>query len=338
MRLKYYAYNLELTSTFTISHSSRKCTPAVLVELEHDGVTGFGEASLPPYLGETVESVQTFLASLDMGSFDDPFLVEDILHNIDKKSKGNHAAKAAIDIAIHDLIGKCWGLPWYKIWGLNKKNIPDTSFTIGIDTVEKVREKALLASRYKILKIKLGQANDKELVSAVREVSSVPIRVDVNEGWRDKYQALDMIGWLTEQNVELIEQPLPKDLIDDIAWLREKSPIPILADESVQRIDDIKKIAGVYDGINIKLMKCTGMREAYKMILLARAMGLKVMLGCMTETSCAISAAAQLSPLVDWIDLDGPLLISNDPFTGAFFSNGKMIPSDRPGIGCVKLL
>lgn len=336
MKLRYYTYPLQLRNTFTISHSSRNSTPAVMVELEHDGIIGFGEASLPPYLNETVESVQGFLSTIDFKKYSDLLKVECILDDIDRMSTGNTAAKAAFDIALYDWVGKKIGYPWYKIWGLSIDTIPDTSYTIGIDTLDKIRQKTIDASRYKSLKVKLGHENDKEIIKVIRDVSVVPIRVDVNQGWSDKYFALDMIGWLAEQKVEFIEQPLPVAQLDDTAWIRERSPMPIVADESVQRSSDIVHIAGAFDGINIKLMKCSGMREAYRMILLAKANGLKVMLGCMTESSCAISAAAQVSPMADWVDLDGALLVANDPFVGATFFNGKILPSDEPGIGCKK--
>jgi L-alanine-DL-glutamate epimerase-like enolase superfamily enzyme len=186
------------------------------------------------------------------------------------------------------------------------------------------------------LKVKLGLDNDKEMIETIRSVTDKPIRCDVNQGWKNKEEALKMIEWLATKNVEFVEQPMPKDWYEEHAWLRERSPLPIIGDESVQRLPDVRKAYGVYDGINVKLMKSTGMREAYKMILLARALDMKVMLGCMTETSCAISAAAQLSPLVDWADLDGAELISNDLFDGAKIIDGKVTLTDLPGIGIKK--
>ena len=178
---------------------------------------------------------------------------------------------------------------------------------------------------------------DKETIRAIREITSVPIAVDANQGWKDREEALDMIHWLAEQGIVMVEQPMPKEQIDDIAWLRERTPLPIFADEAVQRLADIKALEGAYDGINIKLMKCTGMREAWKMVNYARAEGMKVMVGCMTETSCAVSAAAQLSPAVDFADLDGNLLISNDRFDGMKVVDGKISLPDRPGIGIIEL-
>jgi L-alanine-DL-glutamate epimerase-like enolase superfamily enzyme len=186
-----------------------------------------------------------------------------------------------------------------------------------------------------VLKVKLGRDTDKEMIETIRSVTDTPLTVDVNQGWTDRNFALEMINWLNDKNVELVEQPMPKEMVDDIAWLTENSPLPIIADESIQRLPDVIKAYGVYHGINIKLMKCTGMREAHKMLTLARSLGMKVMMGCMTETSCAISAAAQLSPMVDWADLDGNLLIKNDPYVGTKVVDGKIVLNDLPGIGLV---
>ena len=243
-----------------------------------------------------------------------------------------------MDIALHDLVGKLMGQPWYRIWGLDPAKAPDTTYTIGIDTPEVVREKTRECDgRFNILKAKVGVPGDKETIRAIREITSVPIAVDANQGWKDREEALDMIHWLAEQGIVMVEQPMPKEQIDDIAWLRERTPLPIFADEAVQRLADIKALEGAYDGINIKLMKCTGMREAWKMVNYARAEGMKVMVGCMTETSCAVSAAAQLSPAVDFADLDGNLLISNDRFDGMKVVDGKITLPDRPGIGIIEL-
>jgi L-alanine-DL-glutamate epimerase-like enolase superfamily enzyme len=333
MVLRYRPYTLELRHVFTVAVSSRTTTPVVLTEIEYNGVTGYGEASMPPYLGESHDSVQAFLAKVDLGKYENPFELETILADIDALAPGNPAAKASVDIALHDLVGKMMNQPWYNIWGFNKEKTPYTSFTIGIDTAEVVREKTKEAAEFKVLKVKLGRENDKEMIETIRSVTNVPITSDANQGWKDKQQALDMVMWLKEKNVVMVEQPMPKTQIDDLAWLTERSPLPIIADEGVQRLADVKKAHGVYHGINIKLMKCTGMREAHKMIVLARALGMKVMLGCMTETSCAISAASHLSPMVDWADLDGALLIKNDIFDGTKVIDGKVTLMDRPGIG-----
>ena len=334
LHLRFFPYELKLQHVFTVATYSRTTTPDVQVELTYEGITGYGEASMPQYLGQSVESVTRFLSKVDLEQFTDPFLVEDILTYVDSLSPGDSAAKAAIDIALHDLVGKLLGAPWYKIWGLTASKAPSTTYTIGIDTAEVVKEKTReCADRFNILKVKLGRDNDKEMINTIRSVTNLPIAVDINQGWTDKQHALDMIFWLKEQGIVMVEQPMPKEMIDETAWVTERSPLPVFADEAIQRLKDIKAIEGAYSGINIKLMKCTGMREAWKMVNYARARNLKVMIGCMTETSCAVSAAAQLSPAVDFADLDGNLLISNDRFNGMKVVKGKITLPDTPGIG-----
>lgn len=343
MRLNYFPYELQLRHTFTVATSSRTTTQGVQLEIEYEGLTGYGEASMPPYLQKelgTVESVMEFFgkAAKVLERYDDPTRLEDILAEIDSLSEGNAAAKAAIDIALHDLVGKMLGAPWYRIWGLDKTKAPSTTFTIGIDTPDVVRAKTEeCAAKFNILKVKLGRDNDKEMIETIRSVTDLPIAIDANQGWKDKHYALDMIHWLKERGIVMIEQPMPKTQIDDTAWVSERSPLPVFADESIQRLKDVTAQKGIFTGINIKLMKCTGMREAWKMLTLARALDMKVMIGCMTETSCACSAAAQLSPAVDFADLDGNLLISNDRFKGMEVVGGKITLNDLPGIGVVKL-
>jgi L-alanine-DL-glutamate epimerase-like enolase superfamily enzyme len=336
MTLIYRPYELHLKHVFTLASGSRQTTPAMLTEIRFEDKVGYGEASMPPYLGESVESATRFLKLVDLSQFDSPFLVEDIITYIDSLAPGNHSAKASVDIAIHDLVGKLINQPWYRIWGLDPGKTPCTSFTIGIDTPEVVREKVKEAEPFRILKIKLGQKNDREMIETVRSVTDKPLCVDVNQGWTDRSQALEMIHWLKEKGVVFVEQPMPKESVDDISWLTSNSPLPVIADEAVQTTADIKKIDGIYSGINIKLMKCGGMHEAYTMIRMARALNMKVMIGCMTETSCAVTAAAQLSPLVDWADLDGNLLIDNDIFDGIKIKNGKIVLPELPGIGITK--
>ena len=334
MKMRFFPYELKLKHVFTVASYSRTTTPDVQVEIEYEGVTGYGEASMPPYLGQTVDTVMAFLRKVDLEQFSDPFGLEDILAYVDSLSPGDTAAKAAVDIALHDLVGKLLGAPWYKIWGLNKEKTPSTTFTIGIDTPDVVRGKTReVAGQFNILKVKLGRDNDKEMFRTIRSVSALPIAVDANQGWSDRQYALDMIHWLKEQGSVMIEQPMPKEQLDDIAWITQQSPLPVFADESLQRLNDVTALKGAFTGINIKLMKCTGMREAWKMVTLARALDMKVMVGCMTETSCAVSAAAQLSPVVDFADLDGNLLISNDRFKGMEVINGKITLNDLPGIG-----
>ena len=338
LNLTFEPYELKLRHAFNLARSQRTTTPDVQVRIEYDGVTGYGEASMPPYLGENVESVCKFLSSLDLGQFADPFRIEDIHEYMDSIALANRAAKASVDIALHDLTGKIMGQPWYKIWGLNPDKAPNTSFTISYDAdPTEMAAKIAETAPFKVVKVKMGVGHDKETVEALRRVSDVAICVDANQGWTDKEQALEMCEWLAERNCLFVEQPMPKEMIEETAWVRERSPLPLIADEFMQRLPDVKRAAEAYDGINIKLMKSTGMHEAYKMATLARALGMKVMLGCMTETSCAVTAAAQLSPMVDWADLDGNLLIANDRFDGIKIVDGKVTIPDRPGIG-VELL
>jgi L-alanine-DL-glutamate epimerase-like enolase superfamily enzyme len=337
MKFSFRPYTLELKHVFTIATSSRTTTPVMLTQIEYEDYTGYGEAAMPPYLGESHQTAKEFLGKVDLSRYENPFELETILGDIDAIAPGNPAAKASVDIALHDLVGKLMNQPWYNIWGFNKNKTPSTSFTIGIDTADVVRQKTKEAEEFKILKVKLGRDTDKMMIETIRSVTDKPICVDVNQGWTDRSAALEMIHWLKERGVVFVEQPLPKEHVDDMAWLTERSPLPTFGDEGVQRLPDVKKALGVYSGINIKLMKSTGMREAHKMLLLARALGMKVMLGCMTETSCAISAASHLSPMVDFADLDGALLISNDVFDGTRIVEGRVTLTDRPGIGVTKL-
>lgn len=338
MHLSFEPYELKLKHVFTVSSFSRSTTPDVQVRIDFDGYTGYGEASMPPYLGQTVESVCSFLKKVDLEQFPDPFCIDDILTYIDSLSDGDSAAKAAVDIALHDLVGKIIGAPWHRMLGLNPEKTPNTTYTIGIDTDEMVKLKIReVAGQFKILKVKLGTPRDREMIRAIREVSDLPIAVDVNQGWKNKKKALDEIFWLKEQGIVMVEQPMPKEMLDANAWLTERSPLPTFADEAIQRLKDIPAVKGAYTGINIKLMKCTGMREAWKMMNYARAEGMKVMIGCMTETSCAIAAAAQLSPAVDFADLDGNLLIANDIFRGTTVVDGKITLNQLPGIGIEKI-
>lgn len=328
--------------TFTVAEYSRNSTPDVLTQIEYEGFVGYGEASMPPYLGESVATATKFLQQVNLEQFSDPFRVDDILNYVDSIALGNPAAKASVDIALHDLIGKLVNQPLYKLWGLNPEKTPYTDFTIGMDTPDVVRKKTIEAVKMKenlkVLKVKLGRGHDQQMIDTVRSVTDLPLYVDVNQGWKDRNKALDMIYWLKEKGVVFVEQPMPKNQIDDMAWLTEYSPLPTMADEAFQRLPDIvDKIHGVYSGINIKLMKSTGLYEAKKMITVARALKMKVMIGCMTETSCGVSAVSQLAPLVDWADLDGNLLIKNNPFVGMKVIDGKVTLNDLPGIGVKKI-
>lgn len=339
MQLSFRPYDAQMRHVFTIANSSRTTTPIVLTEITYDGLTGYGEAALPPYLGESQASVMDFLKKVDLSKFNSPFEIQDIMTYVESLSTNNTAAKASIDIALHDLAGKIMGQPWWKIWGFNASTTPNTSFTVGLDTEEVVREKTREASPYKVIKVKLGrdEKTDKMMIETIRSVTNTPICVDANQGWKEKHYALNMIHWLNERNVTMIEQPMSKFLLDEHAWLTENSPLPIIADEACQRLTDIPKLKGAYSGINIKLMKCTGMREAREMVSLAKSLHMRLMIGCMTETSCAISAAAQLAPEMEWADLDGNLLIANDCYRGMQIVDGKITLNELPGIGITKL-
>lgn len=337
MQIRFYPYELKLKDEFTISVSSRRTTPAVMVEVEHYGLISYGEASLPPYLIENQSSVIDFLNRVDLNSFNDPLNIDSMLDYVDNLAERNYAAKASIDIALYDLLGKVSGKSLNQYLGITIRDDIHTSYTIGISNLTELNQKINNASEYKYLKVKLGSDNDREIISTIRGITDKPLLVDVNQGWSDKFFALDMISWLAEQNVILIEQPLPKKNIDDAVWLSEKSPLPIIADEAIQTSKELNQIKGAYSGVNIKLMKAGGIREAYKMILKAKALNLKIMLGCMTETSCAITAASHLSPMADWVDLDGAELISNDLFSGMKIVDGAIRIPKEPGLGVTKL-
>ncbi len=325
---------LTLRHTWTISRNSSDFKDNVFVCIERDGVQGWGEAA--PNVRYAESAAQTLVVlerARSLFASNDWFDYVDLREKWESITKGQSCAGAALDMAVLDWVGRKLGVPLYRLFGLDRAKTPITTFSIGIDTPEVVRQKVREAADFPILKIKVGRDNDAEILAAVRDVTDRPLRVDANEGWRDKTVALEKIHWLQGLGVELIEQPLPADMLDETAWLRERVDIPIIADEAVKHAADIPKLARAYDGINIKLMKAGGIQEAIRMIHVARALGMKVMLGCMIASSVAISAAAHLSPLVDYADLDGHLLIANDPFAGVTVEQGKLVLSERPGLG-----
>lgn len=333
MRLSFKRINLKLRHTFRISRSAEDVAPVVITTLEHEGVEGFGEASPSSRYGETIDTALDFLERVDLEGFGDPFELEEITACMHDIAFGNSAAKAAVDIALHDWVGRRLGQPLYRILGLSKLKAPLTSFTIGIDSPEVIAQKIAEAESDPILKIKLGTGHDKEIMAAVRRATKKAVRVDANEGWKTKELALERIKWLEQEDVEFVEQPMPASDNAGCVWLREHVRLPLIADESCVRLDDIPKLREGFDGINIKLMKCGGLREAMRMIHTAKALGMKTMLGCMIESSVAITAAAHLSPLVDYADLDGNLLVTNDPFRGVKVERGQLILNDEPGLG-----
>ncbi|MBB5635597.1 L-alanine-DL-glutamate epimerase-like enolase superfamily enzyme [Pedobacter cryoconitis] len=333
MQAVHISFNLELKHPFSITGFTRTSTPLLLLKLTYENIDGYGEASMVPYLGESYQSASSFLKKVDWTRFTYPFDFSGIISYLDAIDQGNPAVKAAIDIALNDINGKLLQKPCYEIYKADPAKMPVTSYTIGIDTPEVIKEKVAEAKGFKVLKVKLGSANDKELISTIRSVSNLPLYADANQGWKDRKTAIDLIYWLYNQGVVLIEQPMDKKDMEGNAWLTTRSPIPILADEAVQRLSDIDKVKGAYHGINIKLMKSGGMYEAHQMILKARSYGMKVMIGCMSETSIATRAGLALAPLCDWVDLDGPFLTTNNPFEQPPFENGRYILKDLPGLG-----
>ncbi|HLQ11257.1 MAG TPA: dipeptide epimerase [Ktedonobacteraceae bacterium] len=324
--------DLKLTVPFRISRGVQQVASNAVVQINHKEHTGYGEAAPDEYYGENVETVLACISTFAGNLGDDPFLIEDIMSNLDHLIRLHPAAKAAVDMALYDLVGKMLNVPVYKLLGLNPAHTPHTSFTLGIDSPANMAKKALLARDYPILKVKVGTKNDVANLEAIREVSNATIRVDANAGWTPR-EAIKTINALAPYNIEFVEQPVhPRDL-DGMRLVRENVPLPIIADESCVTVDDIPRVVGCVDGINIKLMKCGGIRHALKMIHAARAHHLQIMIGCMIESSLAITAAAHLTPLVDYADLDGHLLIDNDPYEGVKVVNGKLVLPERPGLG-----
>jgi len=334
MKLSWQPVTIDLRTTFRIAHGASDQRFNVVAKLDHEGLTGYGEAAVVPYYGDTQPGIIDYLEKLagPAGYFDnihDPFLMEDILGNL---PPGPQAGHTALDVALHDLVGQALGQPLYRLLGLNPSAIPDTSYSIGIDEPEAMAERAR-QSGWPIIKIKLGSQDDEAIVAAIRKATSARLRVDANAGWsRDRAAAL--IPRLVQYDLEMIEQPLPVGDIEGLRWLRAQNyGIPIFLDESARLPADVAAHAGVVDGIVIKLMKTGGIRNALKAIHTARALDLQVMMGCMVESSLGITAAAHLGPLCDLVDLDGPLLIKHDPYQGIKYDGAKIILPDQPGLG-----
>jgi len=325
MLYKTYTYYLEFKSPFSIAHGTRNGTDLVILEINQDGIVAHGEASLPPYLPETTETVQAFINSFFKIYNDEIFDLSESIHQLHNFDEDNFAAKACVDIALHNWFAKKNGVEVWQLLGLKNHPLPPCTFTIGMGDKNSLQQKVEEGKDFSILKVKLGGENDKLIISSIREVTNKPLCVDVNQGWKDKRFALDMIHWLKEQNIIFVEQPLPKNNFDDSLWLHQHSPLPLIADEAVQVPSDVVKIKDAFDGVNMKLMKCGGISEGIKLIAEARKYHLKVLIGSMSESGCAISAAAQLSSLADFTDLDGPLLTKNNPFDVVKYADGKVL-------------
>jgi L-alanine-DL-glutamate epimerase-like enolase superfamily enzyme len=328
---------LKLQHTWTTTMSSSDYRDTLFVHYTRDGISGVGEgAPIIRYHEDALGGQKTVSAIDDLLTTADPLQFDKLNRLILERVESEWAAKSAVDIAVLDWVGQKLGLPIHRLLGLDPKDAPVTTFSIGIDTPDATREKVKEAAPYLVLKVKVGLDSDEQTIAAVRSVTDKPLRVDANEGWKDREVAARKIEWLAKQNVEFIEQPMPADRIEDIAWLRERVSLPIIADEACLRPSDIPKLAQAYDGVNIKLDKAGGILQGYRMIQIARSLGLKTMLGCMVSSSVAITAAAQLSPLVDYADLDGNLLISNDPYEGVKVEDGKLVLPNAPGLGVRK--
>ena len=314
--------------------SSSEFRDTIHVDFRRDGIVGRGEGAPIVRYTESAESAKKAIDGIqDVLTRSDPWHFTNLLELVFQRIPGEYAAKAAIDIALMDWVGQSLGIPLYRYFGLDPAAAPVTTFSIGIDTPEMTRQKVREAADYPVLKIKVGLDTDEKTMEAVRSETTKPLRVDANEGWKNKEEALEKIRWLESMGVEFIEQPLPAAMFEETRWLRAKVNMPIFADEAVLRASDIPKLADAYDGINVKLDKCGGLMEAHRMIRMAKALGMKTMLGCMISSSVSVTAAAHLSPLVDFADLDGNLLIANDPYTGVTVEKGKLILPSSPGLG-----
>jgi L-alanine-DL-glutamate epimerase-like enolase superfamily enzyme len=324
---------LQTKHPFIIARGGQSdCRNAWVRLTDGDGLEGWGEAAPSKFYGETSDSVATALKFYASALPDDPFNLEDAERRWETMLRGNAAARAALSAALHDLVGKRLGVPVYRLLGLDPCKAPKSTFTIGLDTPERIKVKVREAEQYPILKVKLGTDRDLEILRAIREATDKEIRVDANCGWTVK-GAIRMLPVLDEFGVTVLEQPLPPDDLDGLAVITAQSDIPVIADESCKTVADIPPLVGKVDGINIKLAKCGGLREALRMIAVARAHGLMVMVGCMIESSLGITAAAHLTPLVDIVDLDGAALLANDPFVGAHIDGGQVTLPSAPGLG-----
>lgn len=327
---------LMLRHTWTTVMSASNWRETFFVHLQHDGITGVGEGAPIVRYKESAQSAQAALQPiLPMLEASDPSQFQTIMAQANSRMHGEWAAKAALDIALMDWVGKKLKIPLYEYFGLDATQAPVTDFSIGIDTPAITRQKVREAENFPILKIKVGLDTDEQTIAAVRSVTQKPLRVDANEGWTDREVAARKIDWLSRQNVQFVEQPMPADRLEDLRWLHERSALPLIGDESCRLPADIPKLVGIFDGLNIKLDKTGGMGTAYLMIQMAKDLGFKTMIGCMVSSSCSITAAAHLSPLVDYADLDGNLLVVNDPYRGVTVENGRLILPNRPGLGLV---
>lgn len=333
LQMEVEALALRTTHPFIIARGGRSDYQTIWVRLrDADGLEGWGEAAPSGFYGETAATVRAALEAYAAELPADPFDLEETELRWASMLRVNASARAALSSALHDLVGKRLGVPLYRLWGLDPARAPRSTFTIGLDTPERIRLKVGEAADYPILKIKLGTDHDLDILRAIRGATDKEIRVDANCGWTVK-QAIAMLPVLQEFGVTVLEQPLPAHEIPGLAEISRRATIPVIADESCRTVEDIPPLVGAVDGINIKLAKCGSLREALRMIATARAHGMMVMVGCMIESSLGITAAAHFSPLVDIVDLDGAALLSTDPFIGARIDGGQVTLPDGPGLG-----
>ncbi len=334
MRLRTEPLELHTVFEFRIAHGARRAHRNTLVRIEHEGLEGIGEASPSHYYGETSAMVDAALAEWAPHLGDDPFALDALERRLDGVLQGHGAARAGLEMAIHDWIGKKLGLPVWKLLGLDSTRCPRSCVTLGMASPEEMERKLETVRDFPLIKVKLGGPGDVENLRRIRAGFTGKLQVDANTAW-NAADAVRVLRQIEPLGIELVEQPVPAGDLDGLRWVRERSPIPVFADESAHTLADIGRLAGRVDGVNLKIMKTGGLREMQRMIHAARAHGMKVMLGSMVESSLALSAAAQLAPLVDYLDLDGHWLVRDDPFDGAPRERGEILLSDRPGLGVV---
>jgi L-Ala-D/L-Glu epimerase len=318
---------LPLVHTFTIARSSESVARTVLVRLRWGEIEALGESSPSARYHESVESVIAGLRDRVLG--DDPYAIDVLLGGLPP------AQRCGLDVALHDCIAKDVDRPLWRLLGLDPARTPLTSFTIGIAPIDEMVAKVREVGTHPVIKVKLGAGSEIDTIAAIRHVYGGTIRVDANEAWTPE-SAVAILTELERYAIEFCEQPIPAGTPERLRWIRERTSIPIVTDEDSKDADDLLALAGCVDGINVKLVKCGGIRAALAMIHTARALGLKIMLGCMVESAILSTAAAHLSPLVDWADLDGPFLVARDPFDGLTYAGGKIVLPERCGLGVVE--
>lgn len=326
MKLTFHPYQLQFRFPFRISHGWRTATDAVFVKLEHEGLIAWGEATLPPYLEESVKTVTEFLSLPEVQHINFPVYPPEVLHSFHRQYSGNMTAKAALDMALWNLYAQTENKTIGELLGVKSETYPVCTYTIGISSFEEMKIKVAdaEANGFQMYKLKLNGAEDEVMIKSFRKLSDKPFAVDVNQGWKNAEEALRKMEWLEKQGCVLVEQPLPVQNPEEMRIIKPLSALPVYADESCKVYSDLEYVSELYHGVNIKLMKCGGLSPAMEMIQYAKDAGLKILIGCMSESSVGCTAAAHLTPLADYADLDGPYLIANDPFDGMKVDAGRI--------------